>query len=348
MHLYIFKLTLLIALALVGCNGRSTETAAVIEPTVATTSSSTATTMPTATATPQPTDTPSPTPMATPSPTETPQPTTTPTITPTAASLPISLEETYTVAAAGFSFRSPPGYVVNIYDRQVALTNPTGNLNIVLMGIPDYDGEATFQEILDDFLGVIARSGNGHINQRSSQAITIDGHDGLAVDVTGHLFGGPAQGLAVVVFDPGEVFFFGLAISDADPEVDPDRGWWQDVGQPAFTAFLATIRFLTEADQLVCTIATDESYGYTAENPIQVGGGALGGPSRGRAYLDNLLGPNGEELTYRRIGAQPFGDTILDIYEISGPAQPVKLYLDSYTSSPLQAPVGFSCASFFP
>jgi hypothetical protein len=344
MRLSLFKLTLLMALVLAGCNSLEPETAAVAEPTVAVaTLPLTAAITPTATATLPATSAPALTPTTMPAPTETVLPTATVAATPT-ATLPISLEEPYTVAAAGFAFRSPPGYVVNIRGQQVALTDPTGNMHISLMGIPGHVEGITPQKILDDFLESVAGTFDGRLNQTGSQAITIDGREGLAVDVTGHFFDRPVQGQAVALFESGEVLFFGLAISDADP----DSGWWQDEGQPAFAAFLATIRFLTEADQLVCPIATDESYGYTEENPIQVGGGALGGPSRGRVYLDNLLGPNGEDLSYRRIGSLPFEDTILDIYEISGLSQPVQLYLDSYTSSPLQAPVGFTCASFFP
>jgi hypothetical protein len=132
MRLWLFKLTLLIALALAGCNGAQPDTAVVIELSATATASPippTATLLPTATATP------SPPPTATPSPTETPQPTTTPTVTPTAATLPISLEEEYTAVAAGFSFRSPPGYVLTIRGQQVSLTDPTGNMHLSLMGI---------------------------------------------------------------------------------------------------------------------------------------------------------------------------------------------------------------------
>lgn len=342
MRPYLFILTLFIALGLAGCNGQSTETAAVVEPTsTATPMPPTATVTATITATPPPTDTPPPTSTATPTATATAQPTITPTPTP---ELRLSLDEVYNVPAAGFSFIPPPLYRVDIQGRQVALFDPTGNIIISLMGIPDYTEETDHEAIIDEFLDDVAQAGNGEFKQTGSQPITIDEREGLLVDVTGTLFNAPVAGQAVAVFYPDEVFFFGLAIAN----LSQDTQQWDNEGRAAFETILAHVHFLTDLDQLVCPIATDDTYGYTAENPIRVGGGAFGGPSRGRAYLDNLLGPNGEALTYQRIGSEPIEDTILDIYQISGLAQPVQLYLDSYNSELLQAPVGFTCASFFP
>lgn len=97
-----------------------------------------------------------------------------------------------------------------------------------------------------------------------------------------------------------------------------------------------------------CVISTDPTYGYTQENPIKVGGGDFGGPPRERAYLDNLCGPNGEKISYDRGGSLPFGDTILDVFEITGVKKAVALYIDEYTYMEPQAPVGFTCASAFP
>jgi hypothetical protein len=77
-----------------------------------------------------------------------------------------------------------------------------------------------------------------------------------------------------------------------------------------------------------CVMSTDKTYGYTQENPIKVGGDDFGGPSRERAYLDNLAGPHGEPISYNRTGSLDSGDTILDAYEISGLGAKVTLYID--------------------
>jgi hypothetical protein len=101
------------------------------------------------------------------------------------------------------------------------------------------------------------------------------------------------------------------------------------------------------ASQSPCAISSDFTYGFTQENPVKVGGGAFDGPPRERAYLDNLRGPNGESITYERTGSLPFGDTILDAFEIKGLSQSVTLYIDEYNYTEPRAPVGFTCASAF-
>ncbi|MFZ5856373.1 MAG: hypothetical protein ACOYZ6_06045 [Chloroflexota bacterium] len=97
----------------------------------------------------------------------------------------------------------------------------------------------------------------------------------------------------------------------------------------------------------ICPISTDDTYGYTLENPIRVGGDFFSGPSRERAYLDNLRGPNGEKFTYERHGSTHGIDTILDIYELYGLPTKVILYVDMYKYEQLMAPVGLTCAGPF-
>ena len=99
-----------------------------------------------------------------------------------------------------------------------------------------------------------------------------------------------------------------------------------------------------------CPIATDASYAFTQANAVRVGGGAFGGPGRANAYLDTLLGPAGQAVTYERIGSAPFDDTILDIYRLSyaGMAQPADIYIDQYAFETLYAPAGFTCRIAFP
>lgn len=125
---------------------------------------------------------------------------------------------------------------------------------------------------------------------------------------------------------------FAIALS-RDSEV------WFTQGAPAFAAMMESVQFQpsaagetgdnSEATSL-CTISTDTTYGYTETNAILVGGDAFGGPPRERAFLDNLLGPNGEPVSYERIGSLPFNDTILDIYELTVGGKSVTLFVDEY------------------
>lgn len=99
--------------------------------------------------------------------------------------------------------------------------------------------------------------------------------------------------------------------------------------------------------------ATDETYGYTEQNPVMVGGGK-DGPLNERRFLNALAGPNGEEVYYRRLGSccafytknGTFGDTgLLDKYEVTFEgwlAGPVIIYINMYDSDVLKVPKGFS------
>ena len=100
-------------------------------------------------------------------------------------------------------------------------------------------------------------------------------------------------------------------------------------------------------------VTSDSTYGYTEENPIKVGGvNEKRGPDNEKAFLNALLGPDGQELTYKREGSCcPFetpngfaGYGLLDIYEIKyeGLEEAIILYINMYDSEELFVPVGFT------
>ena len=100
-------------------------------------------------------------------------------------------------------------------------------------------------------------------------------------------------------------------------------------------------------------IAQDPSYGYSADNPIMVGGANDSeGPSNERRFLKCLSGPNGEPLEFERERSccgfdtenSPFGSGLLDIYLIrwEGQSEPVQLYINMYDYAPLKVPQGFT------
>lgn len=100
------------------------------------------------------------------------------------------------------------------------------------------------------------------------------------------------------------------------------------------------------------SISADESYGYTQANPIMVSGATESGAYNQRRFLNALLGPDGEAVTYTRRGSCcPFnspngfmGGGLLDMYEvtIAGQSKPVVLYLNLYDKGILRAPKGFT------
>lgn len=99
-------------------------------------------------------------------------------------------------------------------------------------------------------------------------------------------------------------------------------------------------------------MATDKEYGYTQENPIRVGGGS-NGPGNERAFLNLLAGPNGEAITYSRLGSccmfktknGLFNDSgMLDKYELkwNGGDESIILFLNMYDYETPMCPVGLT------
>ena len=96
--------------------------------------------------------------------------------------------------------------------------------------------------------------------------------------------------------------------------------------------------------------STDPTYGLTEKNPIKVGGGESG-PVSERKYLNSLSGPNGEAVTYDRIGSccffksksSPMGGGLLDKYSVTykGKKDTVVLYLNMYEKGKIVVPIGF-------
>ncbi|MFC6999950.1 hypothetical protein [Rufibacter roseus] len=100
------------------------------------------------------------------------------------------------------------------------------------------------------------------------------------------------------------------------------------------------------------SFSQDKTYGYEEKNPIKVGGAKQQeGPMNERRFLNALTGPNGEEISYYRIGScchfeTPnglMGGGLLDMYSVTyeGLAEPIKLYINMYDSDTLHVPTGF-------
>jgi hypothetical protein len=95
----------------------------------------------------------------------------------------------------------------------------------------------------------------------------------------------------------------------------------------------------------------DEEYGYTANNPIKVGGGLKNGVQNEYRYLNRLSGPNGEKVGYYRKGSCCHfksrnginGIGLLDVYYVSyqNKSDTVKMYINMYDADKVAAPKGF-------
>ena len=103
------------------------------------------------------------------------------------------------------------------------------------------------------------------------------------------------------------------------------------------------------------SIAVSATYGYTSEEPILMGD-ASRDPSqavrRTYRYLNSLRGPEGEEISYTRLGSCcPFdtknaelGSGMLDQYKITykGLAKPKIIYVNIYDAGEVLIPKGLT------
>jgi len=176
---------------------------------------------------------------------------------------------------------------------------------------------------------------------------TVEGYEGVAYDFSGAFLDHKVEGRALVV-KPSEkryVSIIGMAIVDDQPNL------WQTTGKDCFNYLLTRFAILSEeetASAEICPISPDETYGFQVENAIKVGGGLISGPLRERAYLDNLLGPDGSVVTYDRVGTLESPDSIVDEYTVTAGTKVYRLYLDEYSYGVINAPRGLGCMGAFP
>jgi hypothetical protein len=74
-----------------------------------------------------------------------------------------------------------------------------------------------------------------------------------------------------------------------------------------------------QAGSSACPISDDATYGFTPENPVHIGRGAMYVKARETRYLDVLRGPEGQPVRYWRVAATPQSANslvILDQYEV--------------------------------
>ncbi len=292
----------------------------------------TITVTPTTTFTPPPSSTPSP------QPTDTLQPSLTPTV-----DMPIIEKEEQVFHGGEFAFNPIWGYYMDYDDYNFVITDEEQNFTIMFSDLFLGDEEINQENLNEYMLATVMERMNVDFEIISDQPIQIDGMDGTLIEYTGDITGKEISGKTILINRGGGRILYGIGLGFTFSGIDQ----WAADGQQVFNSVLSTLHFIT-AEPGTCQISTDPDYGYTQAKAIRVGGGAFDGPPRERYYLDNLLGPNGEEVTYQRLGSLNFEDTILDEYEIVYGNTTVILYIDEYAFERPLAPVGFTCWDEFP
>jgi hypothetical protein len=279
---------------------------------------------------------PTPDPTATPAPTATRKPTATSISPPT---LDFNAESFgMLVVLDGFSLTVPFPLRYQNDENLVLISDEDGTLTISFTG-DLFDGVQPLTEYIDLYLDALERRGAELVKSKPVD-VEVDGVTGVALDLTGNFGDAEVEGSIIAVAPHSDIVLIGIGLSS-------EENAWENDGRAVFEGILGTIRFT--AVDAECPVSTDADYGYSEERAVQVGGDFFNGPSRERAYLDHLRGPNGEQVSYERQGSTMAGDVILDIYYVTGPGGiEAVLYLDVYNFSEPQAPIGFTCDGAFP
>ncbi|SHG89455.1 hypothetical protein SAMN05421866_1467 [Chryseobacterium oranimense] len=113
--------------------------------------------------------------------------------------------------------------------------------------------------------------------------------------------------------------------------------------------FSSLIFLMACGTQSVATNVFDDTYGYSEKNPVKLGNL---NPANSIEYLSSLTGPNGEEISFDRLGSccafktknALIGDMgLLDKYRVTyeGKKDTVYLYMNIYDKAELGTPKGF-------
>lgn len=116
-----------------------------------------------------------------------------------------------------------------------------------------------------------------------------------------------------------------------------------------FTQLVNGQEFHKSGDMKIYGMATDKEYGYEPDSEYSIKVGEI---KNQRAYLNSLLGPNGEPIEYVRVGnccqfdckTAMLGKGLLDRYQITykGLKKPIILYLNGYQYEKPLCPIGFT------
>lgn len=99
--------------------------------------------------------------------------------------------------------------------------------------------------------------------------------------------------------------------------------------------------------------ATDKKYGYDQDYPVNIGFGTLKQrQTNAEKFLNALLGPNGEEITYTHdgnccpfpTGKSELGSGMFDVYSITweGNSKPLTIYINIYEKGEVFIPKGLT------
>lgn len=180
------------------------------------------------------------------------------------------------------------------------------------------------------------------------QSFTQNGFPAVSMEYKGTFSNFSLQGKAVLIRPSTKQFAFVLGMA----EIGTTPQLWQEQGQALLTQLVDHLNLNTQAnlDELhVCPKSDDPLYGLDEAHAIPVGGTALTGFTRVRAYLDNLNAANDSKPGYELLQSIDKGASMIDVYQLDlGDGQSITLYFDRFHWQPLHAPASLNCQGLFP
>ena len=253
----------------------------------------------------------------------------------------------FEVVQGGYSFEAPAGSDVSITASGALISALDSSLLFSLNGINAMSNEKSDEEILDTLLTSLFSGEQSSYKQSELISSSVEGYEGAAYDFTGKFLGSQVEGRALVIKPEAKryVSIVAMAVVEENPDL------WKTTGKDAFNYLLSRYQILPAealASAELCPISPNANYGFYPDEAVKVGGGLLSGPLRERAYLDNLLGSNGDPVTYEWVRSVETPDSIVDEYILTVGEKTITLYLDQYSFGIINAPRGLGCMGAFP
>jgi len=143
--------------------------------------------------------------------------------------------------SGGFSLSVQPELDFDTDDYSVNISDKSGELIISLNGKPYIASIYTLESFLDKYLAEMASRG-GSFNQSDPYAISIDGMNGIAIDLTGNFLDDPMAGKAVAISPGKDFIIFGLGMSN----LGTHKNGWDESGSVIFETIIESIKFKDE------------------------------------------------------------------------------------------------------
>jgi hypothetical protein len=246
----------------------------------------------------------------------------------------------------GYEFSVAPETFVRITAGKTLIEYPSPQARLNIVGARSMTSAYQPTEIMAMVLASLFDN-NTPLEVSNQQELTVAGHPAIQQDFNGGS-GETAVSGKVVVFKPSPTGF--LLVLGSAPLVG-DKPTFASNAQAFYETFLKEVIVLPEAqlkDAEVCPVAPKSNYGTNPDTPVMLGGGAVIGPARELAYLDNLLDQDGQFSTYRRIGTLNSSGKTLDQVQLYLAGKQLTLYFDLENYERLFAPVGVQCMGKFP